>query len=459
MGDTTLVDEQNSETACHPIRGLVRSFMKLFGGSLGAHLLVFLSAPVLSRCFSPAEFGILGMFLAVVAILSTTSTLRLEMAITLTRSRRAAEYLFWMAIAISFVLCLVMGLVLWLLPPTLFNRQIQEVLAVCWLVPAGVMMRSITSVLTKIAGIEHAFGRVGGGLVLGRMVDVGIKLGLGVALNLGWLGLAVGVVAGEIVTSATIGFTLRRWNWMPPRNWSRYVRLANRYSNFPRYNLPAAFCASVSKNLPALVFLAVFGPVVAGLIELTQRVLGRPISLFGQHLYTVFYQHSADEARRGASVGVLVERILPVLFVLLLVPFALITIWGPDLFALTFGQPWREAGMYAAILAPAWFLRSIASPVRVFNTYQRQGLALRWQVLTLLATCFALGAGAWTGSPIVTAALLSTVTFISYGIHLTITVRLSHARWDRIIYGPVLMMTTLWKLVLARVRRRANARG
>ena len=57
--------------------------LKLIGGAGAAQMLAVLSMPLLSRLYAPADFGVLGVFMATVTIAAVFVTGRYEMAIPL----------------------------------------------------------------------------------------------------------------------------------------------------------------------------------------------------------------------------------------------------------------------------------------------------------------------------------------------------------------------------------------
>ena len=70
-------------------------------------------------------------------------------------------------------------------------------------------------------------------------------------------------------------------------------------------------------------------------------------------------------------------------------PVLCIFVFAPDLCARIFGEPWREAGEFARILAPLYFFNFVASPLSyVFFVAGKQRLELNWQI-ALFATTFA----------------------------------------------------------------------
>ena len=190
-------------------------------------------------------------------------------------------------------------------------------------------------------------------MLAGRSADVAIKIVLGAAFDLGGFGLILGFVVGELIHVVLLIVILREWRWRPPLRWKLYRRLFCKYIDFPRYTLPGGFLSALGNSLPVIAFAAVFGPACAGYLELARRVLGRPMTVFGNRYYTVFYQKSADQLRSRGSVARMVESHLAVLIVLGSGPFLLVGLFGGPLFGLMLGSDYSEAGRYAALLAPA----------------------------------------------------------------------------------------------------------
>jgi O-antigen/teichoic acid export membrane protein len=79
------------------------------------------------------------------------------------------------------------------------------------------------------------------------------------------------------------------------------------------------------------------------------------------------------------------------MFFLSLVPLLTLLLFGPQLFAFLFGETWRTAGVYAQILAPAFAIRFIVSPVStIFAVTGNLRLGSAWQVLYFFTTTIVL---------------------------------------------------------------------
>ncbi len=102
-------------------------------------------------------------------------------------------------------------------------------------------------------------------------------------------------------------------------------------------------------------------------------------------------------------------------------PFVLMAVAAPFLAGLVFGESWRDAGLFVAILAPMYFLQLVMSPTGgVLDVLERQDLNLLREVLRLCLVGGAVLITAATGLPAVGAvcALSAAVclTYVFYGL-------------------------------------------
>ena len=91
----------------------------------------------------------------------------------------------------------------------------------------------------------------------------------------------------------------------------------------------------------------------------------------------------AEAAQRpAAEVKRLFIRTVPRFLVLGFVGMSPLLLGGPTLFALLFGEPWRDAGGFAQALVAAQLARFIAMPVsQAFNVFGRQDLDFKTSLL------------------------------------------------------------------------------
>src|SRR5690606_26947217 len=137
-----------------------------------------------------------------------------------------------------------------------------------------------------------------------------------------------------------------------------------RYRRFPLVASWAALLNVLGQQAPFLVLLTYYGQATLGLIGVTTRVLTAPATLIGQAVSRAFQGGGSDAIRLGTkplrpilrtNVKALSAISLPIAIVL--------AAFSPPLFSFVLGAEWREAGVYAQILAFGYAAQLIVSPI------------------------------------------------------------------------------------------------
>jgi O-antigen/teichoic acid export membrane protein len=192
--------------------------------------------------------------------------------------------------------------------------------------------------------------------------------------------------------------------------------VARRHRVFPLVNTPHAFAAALQDTLTVSLLVLISGDAAAGFWGLALRYLKAPASLVGgavsQALYPRLGSSSPAEARAAVAqvMATLAAIAAPLVLVLMLA--------GPELFAVAFGEPWREAGTLARALAPYIGMHFIASPLAVVTmAWGAQGWALRFSVAGQLLFLVALGLGVRAGGLVTGAWAVSAAMVLYFGCY------------------------------------------
>ena len=126
---------------------------------------------------------------------------------------------------------------------------------------------------------------------------------------------------------------------------------------------------------------------IVGYFGLLTRVAQAPLALLSGAVTQVHLKHVTDLVRdRGDLVGYL-RRVTLVLAAITLTPCVVLWFWSPAIFAFAFGERWRPAGDFLAILAPSialQFVVSTLSPACGATGNNRVGAV--WKVLSFAVT-------------------------------------------------------------------------
>ena len=396
--------------------GLAGPVLTLLTGTVAAQALVYLARPLLTRLFTPEAFGILGFYLATVAVLSSVASGKYEDAILLPADRREAAGVYTLALALGFAGFLVSLLLLPLRAPIASALDRPDAALALLFVPPAVLAtvwgRAGELWLTR----ADRFGSISGARVAqnGVMVPVQIGVGLGRAAASGLIG---GHVLGRIVGTAVV--TARAFSDVNVQRWetAELRRLARRYRRFPLFAMPSGFLNTFSMQLPAFFLLAYFSPDVLGYYALAYGTLAVPMQLVGGSVGQVYFARAA-EARHAGALGPLTQSVFARLSALGLFPFAALALAAPAVFSVVFGPEWREAGVYAQLLAPWLYFVLVSAPLsNLFDVLERQPLEFAFNGVMTVLRAAALGFGGWLGSPVWAVALFAAVSALLWVGH------------------------------------------
>ncbi len=388
-----------------PQNAFVRNASVLVGGTLGAQALMVLAAPLLTRLYSPEDFGLLAVYTSMLAISLLLASLRYDVAIPLPEEDGEATNLVVLSLILVGIVSLLVAVLVLLLGGFIAEALgLPELENYLWLLPLGVLIGGIYNIFTKWSVRTKHFGLIASTKV--RQAFVGLVIQLS-AFKIGGFALLLGQTAGQGVGAMRLARPeIRKVSWAGIR------KVAIRYHRFPKYSAPAGLARVVGVELPALFLTAAFSPAAAGLYALTNRVLGVPAAVLGGAVSQVFIS-SAAEAYRSGSLGPLVRNLHAKMAQIGLPFMLLLMMLGPELFGFIFGDAWRQAGEFACWMAPWLYLVFVSSPITtVTAVMERQKQGLVFHLALLAFRIIALYVGIWTGDLMITIMILAAVNAI-----------------------------------------------
>ena len=369
------------------------AFALTAGSGVIAPLAGLLAAPVLTRLYTPAEFGVLGTFAAVMAAGLSVVNLRYEVAVPLPQKDEEAYSLARAAMRIGLGTSVALTLLFLGLAPLFFEADVAgRLMPYVWWLPLALFLASTTQVLTQFAIRRGAFGELAGARLAQGLTAPAVQIGAGAA-GAGVVGLLLGVVAAN--TSGVIRL------WRSFRNVGKNLaavpsarELLKRYERFPRISLLPAFLNAFGLQLPILVIGRAHGMEAAGLVALVFRIMGTPVAIFSSAASQVLLSEGAKLRRAGESAVHLMNKTVR-RQLLLNAPLFLVTPFLPWLFPKVFGASWVDAGRYATVLVPALAIGGIFGPTgAILDINERQDLHFIREVMRvglLFGAVFAAG--------------------------------------------------------------------
>lgn len=351
-----------------------KKFLIIMAGSASAQVVGLLAMPILTRIYTPAEFGMWAVYFGVVTTIGSVAGLRFDLAIFAERRIAFRTQL----LAASLRSCLVVavasglgwGLIGWvssspIVPTWCAPLVFLNVLSLGYF-QSFQYWKTQSEDFAPVARI-----RLGQALV--TMV---IQLSLGL-MGVGISGLLLGTMIGQ---GLPLLHTVPRFvRFLEPRLRRPIRESFARHWRMPVFNGGTALIDGFRLNGLNAAIAAIFSAGSLGQYSLAWRMVLSPTTMVSQamtQLYLPRLSAHAGVRRRAEAIRCFRNSVL-----MAILPFSILAFTGGDLFAVLFGSDWRTAGEVAARLSPYLAMVFVTAPLSsIFVIVNRQWISLVFAV-------------------------------------------------------------------------------
>lgn len=390
-----------------------KNVLILISGTITGQIINLLVTPLLSRFYTPQQFGNLAVFTSIAAIISLFSTGQYELAITLPKRKEDSLNV----VALTSFLVATTSLVVFgvlLLFRKFFVGFIPEDIFSLWifLMPISIFLTGLGQVFYYWVIYKKGFKEISLNTICKAASTNALQVVNLFISALKGSGLLIGQVFGQLFATSLFAKHILKTERYELKNihTSDIREQAKRYKKFPTYSLPANLVNVTANQLPVILLGGAFGLSVVGQFSLTQKILGVPGVLISTSILSVFKERASRDYRETNSCRDIYIKTLKALFSLSIIPFFALFMVTPRLIPYIFGPNWVAAGIYAQILTVMYFFRFIASPLSyVLIVAEKQAINLTIQLLLLAITFASIQFGKHVGDP------KTSLTFFSLG--------------------------------------------
>lgn len=400
--------------------------------SMGISIVI---SPILTRLYSPEDFGMFALFTSAAGILSVFLNGKYDMAILLPKQDEEALHLVYLSLIIT---CLFSGsllLFLLLAKDTMIPFNITKLSILVYMLPLFLVLVGLYQALYYWLNRKKDYRLISLSRILSTLTTSTNNLGFGLS-SMKVFGLILGQIIGQIVSCGLLirGFKDKLKIFCNYRccQQKTYQMLYN-YRQFPFYAIPAALLNALGHQLPILILSYYFETHIIGLYYFGYRLLNLPMNIMGSSFSDVSYQYTMQMVHQKQSLSQYIERMTARLLIFSIIPFLILSIGGGLLFRIVFGKEWEMAGIFVQILSPYFFLRFLSSPVTLFIQTGRADLLLKWQFIFFLSTLVSLYIGSLIKSVYWAVTLLSVSYSICYLTLIIINFKLTQASYKNVV--------------------------
>lgn len=354
----------------------VKNVLMMAGGTVFAQILGILMTPIITRIFTPEQYGILTVYTSLLALFAGSQSLRYELAIPIADDDESAINV----LALSFLI-LVISSTIFL---TLFLFASEIILSVFsaeslfeyrLLIPTGFLLSGAYQIFMIWNLRELAYKDISKTKITQSISSNIAKIGLGL-LGLGPVGLILGKIIGDSAGITTLSRDLIKEERELIKKIShvKVMDSAKRYKNFPIFQLPSTLLSRFAEQIPILFIASIYSGKAVGLYGFAQGIVSLPMFLIGNSVGDVFYSEASSIGKQNPQkLKTLSNSVFKKLFFVGLAPLIVLVFFSPSLFGLVFGDNWYEAGEYARILSFLSFAQLIFQPVsRIYDIFEKQ---------------------------------------------------------------------------------------
>lgn len=366
---------------------MTKNSAKLLTASVIVQIIGLLVYPILTRLYSPENFGLINLFLSISGVLAIFSTAEFQYSIVLPKSEKCAVACFHVSAIIA---CAFFVILLATIP---FSESIAQIFNApdlahwYWGIPIFVLFSSLWTLLNYWYTRKKQFGAISKYQITQCLTNAGAKCGFGFA----------GFLNGGLIFSALLSpfialcFSIANTSkeFIKPLfviKKEENFKALREYSNFPKYALPRAIINYVSCNLLILLLTPVFGLTEIGFLGMALTLAFRPINMISESLYKVFYQKTAEHVQNNEHIIDFFKKYFFAIFLCVIPLLAIIGFFINEIIVFLLGSMWSETADIILYMMPWLIATCFFSPIcYLADIFQKQNIGLLFEILLILA--------------------------------------------------------------------------
>lgn len=360
-----------------------KNILTLISGNSLAQAIPIIVSPILTRLYTPSDFGVLALFSSIIVLLSSIASGQYESSIMLTKKEKDAYLIGGFAILISLSFSFITFFIILLFHTSILNYlNNNEIGTWLYIIPFITFLTTIFNVLNFLNLKLKNFKGIASVKVYKSLGLSIIQVSVGI-LKDGAFGLILGQVVSHFLG---IFYLLKNINPFKYKfSFSRIIILAKKYKKFPIYYLPNNLIFNSFNTINNILISSFFSISNLGFYSFANKILGIPSSVIGSAISQAYLEKASSDVKKNLSI---MNTFLLTLKKLVIIsfPIFLFCFFSMELiFEFVFGKNWVIAGYYAQILSPLFFIRFVSAGLNTTTVVlEKQQLELYFNIFIMI---------------------------------------------------------------------------
>lgn len=415
-----------------PENNFLRGVIFVAAGSSFAQGLGIIFSPILTRLYTPDDFGILALYASFLAMALNFTSFRYEFAIPIANDNETAINL----VNLCALLVLFFSIFSFLVIGFLFEKmqyidQFKSLGQYIWFLPLGIFFAGIYQIFNYWAIRERMYSTISSTKARQGIASITTQLGLGILLSS-----PVGLIIGQIFGQSA-GIQKLTWEYWKKNRCFLNLSIkklkisAYRYKKFPIFQSSASLLNSTGLELPILLFSGFYGAEVAGHFYFSQKIFSIPISLIASSISNVYIGEISKLIQTPKLIKKMFKEINLKLCILSVIPCLILALSGKWFFQFIFGEQWIQSGVYVQVMACTFFFKFTTDSVINFAIIERQDLSISWALTRLVLVFLGIMFAIWFD-------LSEFWAVVFFSVAMTVSYILKYLMWNYAINKMVL---------------------
>ncbi|HBV22304.1 MAG TPA: hypothetical protein DEB42_00735 [Jeotgalicoccus sp.] len=353
----------------------------LLKGSTIAQIITFFCYLIISKLYSPTEFGEFSLIYSIISIISVVATLKIDQAIPISRKDEEAQKILFSSICISIsigILSIIIAIIL-----GRFIESYQSVRNYSLIIGVTVFLIGLKQTFTSYSVYKNQFQLNSNNQVTRASV---INVTQITFFKLGTFGLIIAQPLGHLIANLNyIKNYLPELTMIKKFNIEDFRKVLKNYKDFIFLLSPATLLNTLSANLPILVFIIAFEGYLVGLYAFAYRILLTPISMIAGAISQPFLKKMTENFSNKEYIDGFLSVLISNLYFFITFPLVMLYLFSQDLFEIFLSNEWTNLYEVVNILIPWLIFIFLTGPIsQIYTVYRKHNFNLIYNIFSLI---------------------------------------------------------------------------